>query len=251
MLISHYIENYRQVIGSLPGDRGLIREDLQTDDMLMLRSGPLEMYYAPHNEYLNPSAKLIIIGLTPGWTQMKTAMEEARRAMQEKVTDEELCRRAKEAASFAGTMRTNLTQMLDMLGLPRLLDISTCGELFGERRILLHTTSLLRFPLFVNKKNYSGAHPGLLTQPVLKDMALSSISNELEILKEALIIPLGTVVEETLRLSVQAGMLDAERCLWGFPHPSGANGHRGKQFAARQEQMRGKIEQWSGGKRSV
>lgn len=243
MLISHHIHTFRQMIGSLPENRELNREDLLTENFLMYQSGRLEMFYAPHNEYLNPAAKIMVVGLTPGWTQMSTAIQEARKAALEDSSDEDLCRRAKEAASFAGPMRMNLIQMLDALELPRLLNISTSGELFERKRLLLHTTSLLRFPLFVDKKNYNGAHPGLLTRPFLKETALSSVSEELELLKGALVIPLGTRVEQILQLAVQAGSLDPEQCLWGFPHPSGANGHRHKQFAARQEAMKERMMQ--------
>ncbi|WP_312147456.1 uracil-DNA glycosylase family protein [Paenibacillus odorifer] len=207
------------------------------DKLLMERNGKVEMYYAPHNEYINPSAKVIIIGLTPGFTQMGIAIQEAIISLEAGLSDEEVCRTAKEAARFAGSMRNTLIHMLDTLKLHQHLNLTSCEELFQQQQTILHTSSLLHFPVFVDKKNYSGAQPKLLSNSFLRAQALSSLREELNILSRALIIPLGKTVESILQLLVSAGELDKQRCLWGFPHPSGANGHRYKQFASQQEQM--------------
>lgn len=237
MLISNHLQQYKAAMLSLPKATALTKEDLQVDKLLMKRSGKLEMYYAPHNEYLNPTAKVIIIGLTPGFTQMRIAIQEAVIGLESGLSDEEVCRKAKEAARFAGSMRSTLIHMLDTLGLHQYLNLTSCDELFQEQQTNLHTTSLLRFPVFVEQKNYSGVHPKLLSDPFLRECALLSLGQELGILSQALIIPLGKTVEGMLQLLVSEGKLDQRRCLWGFPHPSGANGHRFKQFAIHQEDM--------------
>lgn len=121
------------------------------------------------------------------------------------------------------------------------LNISSCDVLFQEQQTLLHTTSLLRFPVFARKNNYSGTQPNLLSNPFLKKAALASICEELSQLKPVLLIPLGKIVESAFLYLVQEGQLNTDQCLWGFPHPSGANGHRHKQFACHQDQMRKKI----------
>lgn len=180
---------------------------------------------------------MIIIGLTPGFTQMGIAIQEAIISLEAGLSDEEVCRTAKEAARFAGSMRNTLIHMLDTLKLHQHLNLTSCEELFQQQQTILHTSSLLHFPVFVDKKNYSGAQPKLLSNSFLRAQALSSLREELNILSRALIIPLGKTVESILQLLVSAGELDKQRCLWGFPHPSGANGHRYKQFASQQEQM--------------
>lgn len=237
MLLSNYLHQYKSAILSLPKGTVLTKEDLQVDKLLMERNGKVEMYYAPHNEYINPSAKMIIIGLTPGFTQMGLAIQEAIIGLEAGLPDEEVCRTAKEAARFAGSMRNTLIHMLDTLKLHQHLNLTSCEELFQQQQTILHTSSLLRFPVFVDKKNYSGTQPKLLSNSFLRAQALSSLREELNILSRALIIPLGKTVESILQLLVSAGELDKQRCLWGFPHPSGANGHRYKQFASHQEQM--------------
>jgi len=243
MLISNQFTQYKQAIRSLPGGVALSKEHLLVGDFLMAQSGALHMYYAPHNEYIRDGARICVIGLTPGWSQMRVAMQTAKASLAEGLPDEEVCRRAKEAAAFAGTMRLHLIGMLDALELHRHLGVASCGELFGAQRDLLHTTSLLRYPVFVGARNYSGAHPPLLSNPFLTSAALDA-QQELGWLPQALIIPLGKTVEQVLRLLVRQERLDAGRILWGFPHPSGANGHRQKQFAEQRETMRRMIETW-------
>jgi glycine cleavage system H lipoate-binding protein len=45
----------------------------------MDKENNLEIYYSPHNEYLNSKAKVFIIGITPGFQQMSTAIATARK----------------------------------------------------------------------------------------------------------------------------------------------------------------------------
>jgi hypothetical protein len=243
MLISNYLQKYKAAIRSLPIDRSLTKDDLQVDDLLMSRNGKIEVYYAPHNEYVNLSAKVMIIGITPGWTQMKTAYHEARKGLEQGLRDEEICKRAKQEAGFAGSMRSNLISMLNALELHRYLKIPSCEDLFLRHQELLHTTSLLRFPVFVEKRNYTGFNPSLFSNPFLRESALLSTQEEIELLQQTtLIIPLGKTVEQGLRLLEKAHKVDDQQCLWGFPHPSGANGHRHSAFNAVLSQMKKKMQ---------
>ncbi|WP_127532903.1 uracil-DNA glycosylase family protein [Paenibacillus kobensis] len=241
MLITNNLDRFREAILALPLHRPLTKEELLVEPLLMERSGKVEMYYAPHNEYANPGAKVVIVGLTPGWSQMEIAIGEARTCLAEGLGDEEVCRRAKEAARFAGPMRSHLTGMLDELGLNRKLQLASCGELFDSGQTLLHTTSVLRYPVFVNQRNYNGTQPSLLAHPLLKREARLTVEEQLDYMREALIIPLGVSVENVLRQFAQEEKLEEERCLWGFPHPSGANGHRHRQFAEHYETMKERL----------
>ncbi|MBE1443774.1 hypothetical protein [Paenibacillus sp. OAS669] len=236
------LQRYKQAILSLPKDTVLTKGELLTEEFLVDRDGKLEMYYAPHNEYRTPSAAVAIVGLTPGWAQMRIAIQEARIGLEEGLPDAEICKRAKDAARFAGTMRSELIRMLDALELHHHLQIPSCESLFQEHQELLHSTALLRYPVFTDKNNYSGTRPELMSNEFLRNHALSSIREEMDIMNRALVIPLGKRVEEVLQLLVNEGKLKGVQCLWGFPHPSGANGHRHQQFAEHQEAMRGKIE---------
>ncbi|KQL46849.1 hypothetical protein AN963_18310 [Brevibacillus choshinensis] len=246
MLITTHLPQYKQAILSLPKDRMLTKADLLVDDFLMDSDGKLRTYYAPHNEYVNRSAKVIILGITPGWNQMKIAMQEARRCLEAGLPDEEVCQNAKQAASFVGSMRTNLVAFLDALDLHQHLGVTSCEDLFYERRSLLHTTSLLRYPVFVEQQNYNGSDPHLVATPFLTNAVMGFVQEELPAWKQTLLIPLGKGVESVLQLLEGEGKLDALQCLWGFPHPSGANGHRHKQFAAHQARMKVAIQNYFG-----
>jgi hypothetical protein len=43
---------------------------------------------------------------------------------------------------------------------------------------------------------------------------------------------------------VSNSMLERRRCLIGFPHPSGLNGHRIAQFSARRLEMSSAVKEW-------
>ena len=53
-------------IQQLPFGRPLTRDQLITRDFLISKNGDLEIYFAPHNEYINNDAKIVIVGITPG-----------------------------------------------------------------------------------------------------------------------------------------------------------------------------------------
>jgi hypothetical protein len=235
-------DDYMAYIRTLAGDK-LSREQLLVPELRLEEQGRIATYYVPY-DYVNESAKLMIVGITPGFTQMERAVREARDCLHAGVPLGDVDRRAKIAASFAGTMRVNLVSMLDAIGIPGLLGVETSGELFGERREILHTTSAIRYPAFVDGRNYTGHGPAILQSPMLASYARRILLQELERVDEALVIPLGKAVADVLRAFVQEGKLRPERCLFDFPHPSGANGHRRKQLAEHREKLTAQSADW-------
>ncbi len=97
---------------------------------------------------------------------------------------------------------------------------------------LTHTTSVLPCPVFMDGANYSGHRPPIGRSPLLAEIMMAHMGTELSSLHKPLIIPLGRAVEEALRLLAADGWLSEAQVLWGFPHPSGANGSRHSQFEA-------------------
>ncbi|MGK9252930.1 hypothetical protein [Paenibacillus humicus] len=97
---------------------------------------------------------------------------------------------------------------------------------------LVHTTSVLPCPVFMDGANYSGHRPPLRRSPLLAEIMIGHMGTELSSMHKPLIIPLGRAVEEALRLLAADGWLSEAQVLWGFPHPSGANGSRHSQFEA-------------------
>jgi hypothetical protein len=85
--------------------------------------------------------------------------------------------------------------------------------------------------------NTTGHAPRLLGRPLLRRYAFGRFAHGLRRTGDALVVPLGRAVGDVLAALLGAGALPAGRCLLGFPHPSGANGHRQREDAATQEAL--------------
>lgn len=236
------LEQYLNRISLLPVRDRYTKEDLFIPDFLIQKSGDLEIYYAPHNEYCNKKAKIFIIGIAPGFTQMEVAFRTARLGIESGLPLVDIQKNCKIEARFAGSMRKNLIEMLDYLGLPDMLSLESSGKLFQESCTLLHTTSVLCFPVFIDRKNYNGSKPPILKTKELRNLVEAYFLEEVNELENAFYIPLGNAVEEVLSDIIRRGLLQEEQCLLGFPHPSGVNGHRLKQLYVRKEKLKKKLE---------
>jgi len=232
------------LLRALP-DGELGRERLITKEFLLEEEGRLQVYWIPF-ERLNRAARIAIIGLTPGWYQMQKAFTAARDAFRGGMTDELLVLEyIGRQAGFAGSMRANMVNMLDVVGLPAALGVQTSAELFQQRDDLIHGTSALRYPVFFDGKNYGGANPRVARSAMLTRFVRERLTAELAAIPDALVLPLGRAVESCLRMLIATGQLDEVRCLFGFPHPSGANGHRAADFRRNEVKLRAAIARWS------
>lgn len=219
------------------------KESIQTEQFLLYQDLKMQLYYAPHNEYINEKATIIIIGITPGWSQTQIAFQTAKSSIMMHNTDEEICYKCKIASRFAGTMRKNLISMLDDLNLQEYLGLTSCLELFNKDNSFLHTTSLIRYPCFYKGKNYSGHTPAINSVDILKKYITNDFSKELDYIPNLkLIIPLGVAVEEILKELFKSKPEQYHKILLGFPHPSGLNGKRIIQFKKNRESMVNRLE---------
>lgn len=238
------LERFAAPIAALPPAPSFTEAQLLTPTFKLHQEGRLSIYYAPF-DYINTAARVTIVGITPGFQQMEIAYREMRAGLRRGLSEEEAGQRAKAQASFAGTMRQNLLAMLNGIGLPSALGLGDSAALFGNRKELLHTTSAVRYPVFVNDRNYTGHSPALLRSPLLLRYVQEVLLPELVSVKDALIVPLGKSVSEVLHLFIASGALDERHCLIGFPHPSGGNGHRVRQYAELRGDLSKKIRSWA------
>lgn len=182
MAIAKYakFEQYKELIESIPAS--FTEEFLINEEFLLERDEKkkLEIYYAPF-EYVNEDAKVVIVGITPGLHQMKKSFSTVIDSVGTQMDDEEILHQVKNNSSFEGTMRKNLVKMLDEIGLNEHLGLSSSLELFEVSSSLVHTTSILAYPVFHNGKNYSGSTPNLLKNEVLKKYVTDNFATELEI----------------------------------------------------------------------
>jgi hypothetical protein len=241
MPLTNLFMHYLPIIKELPVGRPYTKEELLTDKFLLYKEDKLEMYYAPHNEYIPSQARIVLIGITPGWAEMELAFRTARIGLELGLDSKEIAKRVKIASQFTGATRLNIIAMLNSLGLHTKLGIPSCADLFEADDEMLYSTAMLGYPVFAAGRNYNGHSPALQAVPFLKNWAIESLSAELAQMERPLLIPLGKAVEEVLRTVVTDGKADSRQCLWGFPHPSGANGHRRRLFEEVCDQLRERI----------
>lgn len=218
------MNNFEKFSALIAGATSFAGRPLPTE-LLIAREGELETFYAPF-DYVNPQARVTICGITPGLQQATNALNEARRQLRAGASLEEAKRHAKETASFSGSMRKNLIAMLDHIGLHEYLSINSCARLFDTHSHLVHYTSVLRYPVFMNGQNYSGS-PSMLSRTSLRQQIDNHLAEEIRSLgKGSVYIPLGPKVSEVFQHLQAKGLLRPEQILDGMPHPSGANAER-------------------------
>jgi hypothetical protein len=212
----------------------LSARDVHDPALLIAEEGPLAVRYAPF-DHVNPAAKVVILGITPGEVQANEALRTARAALQRGLPDAEAMSLAKADASFAGPMRANLVAMLDHIGVAGALGIASTASLWSVDLRLVQFASALRHPVFKSGKNYTGSNPGMTTSPLLRQQLLEHTGAELASLPDALVVPLGPAVTEACRWLAAQGCVSSDRLIEGMPHPSGANGERIAYFLGRKE----------------
>ncbi len=234
------LASYAAILDSLP--HPIDRSILDRHDLLIGREGSMSVFYAPLDS-INTDAKVVFLGLTPGWQQTSIAIDTYCSARRKGLSNDNAQEAAKGAASFAG-MRNRIVMWLDSLGLQQRLGIPSTARLFDDR-CLLHTTSLIRYPVFVGDQytNYRGVSPRPQDSPLLRSFVLDVLVPELATIPDALVIPMGSAVSRAI---THLHVTNVDRCLIGFPHPSGANGHGPTQFASNRAAMMKRVHDWSG-----
>jgi hypothetical protein len=209
--------------------RSLTASELQGSPSLnaklrIAEDGPIEVCYTPF-EFINPGARVVIVGITPGRTQLLNAIRECRTQLDNGADELKALIAAKQTGAFSGAMRPNLIALLDRVGIHRWLGIKSCDQLFGSHSHLVQTTSVLRNAVFANGENYNGT-PSMVRHPLLQKQLMDGFGEDARALPNAIFIPLGDKVAEALFFLAERGYLSKDRILNGMPHPSGANAER-------------------------
>ena len=202
------------------------KSTITNKNFLIKREDNIEIYYAPF-DYINLKAKIMIVGITPGLQQMLQSFEA--------VNEGRSLKEVKDLSSFKGSMRTTLIKYLDELNINKKLRIKSCESLFNINSKYLHSTSLIKYPVFDKGKNYSGS--GLLKKKILLDFLEAHFVKELKKLDKTIIVPLGNTVSSTIDYLNNEFKLNLKCFLKGFPHPSGLNVRKDIQFKENKVRM--------------
>ena len=202
------------------------KKSVVSKDFLVNKDGNIEIYYAPF-DYINSKAKIVIVGITPGLQQMTQSFQV--------IKDGKSLKKVKDLSSFKGSMRTTLIKYMDELKINKILKIKSCESLFNLDSKYLHTTSLVKYPIFDKGKNYSGAN--ILKKKMLLEFIEKNFLKELRMLQNSIIIPLGNTVSSTIDYLNTKHQLKLRCFLKGFPHPSGLNVRKNIQFKDNKKEM--------------
>lgn len=194
-------------------------------------------FYAPF-DWINDSADIVLIGITPGKSQAKSALKSLRAALRMGKSAEEAAKMAKQAASFEGDMRDIAAQLMNRFDLHKLFRLADAAELFGTVSHRAHYTSLLRYPVLhwqTKKKkdgtkttgwfDYSGGDSAFTRDMLLRSIA-EDFEPEIATFKDAWLVPFGPVPALALEKMADRGLVDRDRILPGVNHPSGTQWNR-------------------------
>lgn len=183
-------------------------------------------------EHINPAAKLVIVGISPGLDQMKIAYNTVRRCLAQGMSYEEAAKQAKHEAAFGGKLRKNLNAILDHFHVPTWLGVAKSDDLFESRQDLIYSTSVVPHAAFIfddKKGEWNGLsdefETNVLEVPAFRDCFMNSFVKRLsEIQPGAKFLALGPFVKDALEWCVENEYLDRSRILGTIAHPSGRSG---------------------------
>ena len=195
----------------------------RTEGTLLARSmsGNDELFYVPF-EFMNRSARLVIVGISPGPNQIELAYDAAQARIKAGLSDEMVLEHAKREGSFgADTMRPNLIKMLEHFGIPQLLDISKADDLWGVSWPYLHATSIVPHAAFRNGKPFAGSFADIMASAPFRECFERDFASTLPLLgSDVRYIALGPTPLAALDWCCQQGLVNPGQILGAFAHPS-------------------------------
>ena len=164
--------------------------------------------------YVNPKAEVVIVGITPGNSQLKG----------DRVGLSP--REVKRMNAFAGGMRRNLIHMLDYIGVNQLLGIETCKSLWEEDFDRVEMTSLLKEATYELKKDgtkemFRHAEKIAKSEKLTKMLEEGFLEDCKSYNNAVLFVACGSGVYDVLKKLQSEKKIQGN--VVGIAHPSGAN----------------------------
>jgi hypothetical protein len=154
MIPKNLFEEFRPAIEALPDigpGQKYTRADLIAPQFQLFAEGKLAGYYAPfHNSA--PRARVAIVGLTPGFTQMEGAFRACKAGLRKGLRGAALFDHIDRSGSFSGQMRPILIDRLNGIGFGDRIGGTGAAQLFDTPG-LAHFTSAVSAPIFKGDGN--------------------------------------------------------------------------------------------------
>ncbi len=208
--------------------------DEMSPSLQIASDGRYSLQYTPF-EYVNTSARLVIVGITPGPNQLVESYAEARKQLQYNLPVDQMLHEIKKVGAFGGaTMRPNLVRMLHHFHVAELLGIAQEADLWGRSAQLFDATSVIPHAVFKGDKKFSGSFAEVLKSNLLRecfeDCFVASIR---EMTSESFYLGLGPTAEDALTWCVLHGYLRDTQLLGAIPHPSTESGSQVDYFVGK------------------
>lgn len=167
--------------------------------------------------YVNPEAKVVIVGITPGNSQIE--------GTREGMTPREI----KQTYAFAGNMRPNLIRMLDYIGVNKILGIDSCKTLWEQDFDKVEMTSLLKEATYLIKRNgredmFNDASKIVKSEKLTNMLNKGFVKDCSNYNSAQLFVACGPKVYDVLVSLKQQGVITVP--VIGIAHPSGGNNGR-------------------------
>jgi hypothetical protein len=177
-------------------------------------------------EHIERDARLVLVGITPGPTQLGLSYEEAARQIRSGASDGAVLREAKRVAGFGGSsMRPNLMRMLNHFGFASIYGIRYIEDLWGSHARLLHSTSVVPHAAFRREKMFAGSFADVRASPIFwESFRRDFVGSIPELNPDAHFVALGQTARDALDWCVANGHLRHDRVLGAFAHPSTSGG---------------------------
>jgi len=203
-------------------------------DFLLGTERGYNVYYIPF-ELINKAARLALVGITPGPTQMAEAYASAQRTVRANASDQNVLLEAKRTAAFAG-MRDRINEMLDHFAIPQHLGIPNAASLWTSDFPYFQPTSIVPNAAFKGETYFNGPFSAVLDVPLLRHQYEKVFIPSIESLsKQTVYVAMGPVVDEALRWCVSRGVIEERQLLGYFPHASGSSGSQFSYFMRRKK----------------
>lgn len=168
-------------------------------------------------EKTNPKAEVIIVGITPGNSQLKTGVPNGMDSLE-----------IKRNYAFAGSIRSNLIELLDYVGVNRILGILTCKTIWEEDFERIDMTSLLKratFDITTGEEKMFKDVERIFKEPKLKEEFDKGFVEDCKKYENAKIfVACGSQVYDVLLELKRKGVITAQ--VIGIAHPSAQNKDR-------------------------